>query len=169
MLQKVFNRGQLRIAAQTRYEMPVQRFYNPYLAQKIRFDALPRLKPVGFGGDSADSIRRCLTICSRPETASRLMNIYRCVAIPIMYHAALTTRYGPLTQRHVLKVSAATHQSSGRLEAADLREDSPLLLADPLLLQEIVAEPKVTDLAAPERLHAGKVQVLKRYRVKPAS
>ena len=35
-------------------------------------DALPRLKPMGFGGNSATSLLRGLTGGSRPETATRL-------------------------------------------------------------------------------------------------
>ena len=38
-------------------------------------DALPRLKPMGFGGDSATSLLRGLTGGSRPETAPSLQNI----------------------------------------------------------------------------------------------
>src|ERR1035438_10422517 len=42
----------------------------------VFFGALPRLKPVGFGSANADCFRRSLTVCSRPEAASRLVDIY---------------------------------------------------------------------------------------------
>jgi len=40
----------------------------------IIFDALPRLKPVGFGGVDAAGLLRGLTSGSRPEKASLLQN-----------------------------------------------------------------------------------------------
>ena len=42
------------------------------ILESSRIDALPRLKHVGFGGDSDTSHRSGLTCFSRPETATRL-------------------------------------------------------------------------------------------------
>jgi hypothetical protein len=69
-------------------------------------DALPRLKPMGFGGDSATSLLRGLTGGSRPETAPSLQNIVCGVEVTIFHVPATATDEDPHIERHLLAVLA---------------------------------------------------------------
>src|SRR5450755_1263202 len=80
--------------------------------------------------------------------------------------AALFTNHGALRQRNVLHMPTATHALGGRLKSRHLPEQAAVLLAHPLLLEQIVRKPEIAYLAAPERFHAGQVEILESQCVK---
>jgi hypothetical protein len=88
--------------------------------RQIAFDALPRLKPMGFGDDSATSLLRGLTGGSRPETAPSLQNIVCGVEVTIFHVPATATDEDPHIERHLLAVLAKVTQLGCGLPTVNL-------------------------------------------------